>query len=434
MDTLIEELEQTAKSEEMAPAKKLDTNPNNAPRPRGKTTMRLLIAGGLFALAATGTVTYFHFGGRVSTDDAQVDAHIAPIAPKISGSVSEILVRDNQAVKAGQVLLRIDPRDYQAKVDQARAALAAAQSQAVGARASVPLTSATTASGTSAAEAQLAAAAADYDGAAANYDRASSSELAFARADIEAKRATSDRARADLARMQPLVAKDEISKQQFDAYLASARVADNDLIASQQKLANADRQAESSKAAMQAAQARVAAARAALEQARANRGQVDISSAQAGTASAAILQARANLEAAELELSYTTLTAPIDGVVTRKVVQLGQIVQPGQSLLTIVPLKDVWVTANFKETQLSGVRPGQRAEVHVDMYGRSFEGRLDSVAGATGTRLSLLPPENATGNYVKIVQRIPVKIALENVPAGFTFRPGMNVDVTIFTK
>jgi membrane fusion protein (multidrug efflux system) len=298
----------------------------------------------------------------------------------------------------------------------------------------VPLTNATTASGTSQAEAQVAAAAADYERAKADYDRASSSELAYARADVESKRATSDRARADRTRMEPLVAKDEISKQQFDAYVAAARVADSELAASREKLANAEKLSQSSKASMEAAQARVAAARAALEQARANRQQVNISSAQAGTASAGILQARANLEAAELQLSYTTIVAPIDGVVTKKMVQIGQIVQPGQSMLTVVPLKDIWVTANFKETQLADVRAGQRAEVHVDMYGRSFEGRVDSVAGATGTKLSLLPPENATGNFVKVVQRIPVKILLEHVPDGFTFRPGMNVDATIFTR
>jgi len=426
MDTLLEELEQAGQAGE--------SDRKDGRKVRGNLKRRLLMAGGLFVLVAAGTGTYLHFRGSVSTDDAQVDAHIAPIAPKISGSVDQILVDDNQAVKAGQVLLRIDPRDYEAKVAQAKAALAAAESQAVGARTGVPLTNATTASGTAAAEAQLAAASADYDRATADYERASSSELAYARADVNAKKATAERAQADLARMRPLAAKDEISKLQLDAYVAAERVADSDLAASSEKLANAAMQAESSKAAMQAAQARVNAAQAALEQARANRQQVEISSAEAGTAAAAILQARANLEAAELELSYTTLTAPIDGVVTKKAVQLGQIVQPGQSLLTVVPLQDVWVTANFKETQLSEAHPGQRAEIHVDMYGRSFEGRVDSVAGATGARLSLLPPENATGNYVKIVQRIPVKIRLEDVPAGFTFRPGMNVDATIFTR
>jgi membrane fusion protein (multidrug efflux system) len=298
----------------------------------------------------------------------------------------------------------------------------------------VPLTSATTASAAAAAEAQLAAATADLAKSRTDFDRASSSELAYARADVDAKRATAERATADLERMRPLAAKDEITRQQFDAYVAASKVADSDLRASEEKLVNAQKSAQGSGASVQAAQARADIARATLEQARANRGQVRISSAQAGTASAAILQARANLDAAELQLSYATIVAPIDGVVTRKAVQLGQIVQPGQSLLTIVPLKDVWVTANFKETQLAGVQPGQRAEVHVDMYGESFEGRVDSVAGATGSKLSLLPPENATGNFVKIVQRIPVKIVLDHVPEGVTFRPGMNVDATIFLK
>jgi membrane fusion protein (multidrug efflux system) len=401
---------------------------------RSRTGIRILLIGGIAVLAAAGAGLYLHFRDRVSTDDAQVDAHIAPIAARISGNVAEILVDDNQSVKAGQVLLRIDPRDYQARVAQARAALAAAESQAIGARAGVPLTSSTTASATAAAEAQLAGAGAQYERARSDYERASTSELAFAAADVEAKRATAERARADAERMAPLAAQNEISKLQFDAYVATARVAESELVASRQKQANAGKQAEAAKAAMQAAHAGVDAAAAAVAQRRAKRGQVDISSAQAGTASAAVLQARANLDAAELELGYTTLVAPIDGLVTRKAVQLGQIVQAGQSLLTIVPVSDVWVSANFKETQLANVRPGQRAEAHVDMYGRSFSGHVASVAGATGARLSLLPPENATGNFVKIVQRIPVKIVLDELPAGFTFRPGMNVDATIFTR
>jgi membrane fusion protein, multidrug efflux system len=430
MDNLIQELEEAAQTGKQRP----ETVENQAPRKTARTRFRLLLAGGAIVLAAAGAGAYLHFRDRVSTDDAQVDAHIAPIAARISGAVSEVLVDDNQRVKAGQALLRIDPRDYQAKVDQARAALAAAESQARAARVGVPLATETTASNTSAADAQLAAYLADHQRAQVDYDRSASSELAYARADVESKRATSERAQADLERMKPLVSKDEISKQQFDAYIAAARVAESDLKASQEKLANAQKQAEGSQAALAASQARVEQARASVAQAKANIKQVDISSAQAGTASAAVLQARANLETAELELSYTTVVAPIDGVVTKKNVQLGQIIQPGQSVLTIVPLQNVWVTANFKETDLAGVRPGQRAEVHVDMYGRSFGGHLDSIAGATGTKLSLLPPENATGNYVKIVQRIPVKIILDQVPDGFVFRPGMNVDATIFTR
>jgi membrane fusion protein (multidrug efflux system) len=400
----------------------------------GAARFRVLAGAALLAVVAGATSAYSYFSTRVSTDDAQVDAHIASIGARVPGTVSEILVADNQIVKAGQVLFRLDPRDYQAHLDQACAQLAAAESQARGADAGVPLTSATTASVTTAAGAQLAAAEADHERAVSDHERASSSELALAKADVESKRATADRARADLERMAPLAEKNEISKQQFDAYLATERIALSDLTASEQKLANAVKQAASSKALVQASQARVEAARAALAQATANRRQVEISHAQAGSASAAIEQARAAVTAAQLQLGYTTITAPIDGVVTKKTIQLGQIVQPGQSLLTIVPLADVWVTANFKETQLADVRPGQRAEIHVDTYGRSFDGHVDSIAGATGAKLSLLPPENATGNFVKIVQRIPVKVALDHAPAGYTFRPGMNVDVTIFTK
>ncbi|MCC7156614.1 MAG: HlyD family secretion protein [Bryobacterales bacterium] len=402
--------------------------------PGNQTRLKALMAGFFLVAAAGGVWTYFHFRDRVTTDDAQVDAHIAQIAPKISGNVAAILVDDNQLVKTGQVLVRIDPRDLAAKVAQARAALAAAEGRAVGARAVVPLTRLTTASGSSAAQAQLEAAVAEEQQAGADYDKASTSALAFARADVDARRATADRARADLARMEPLAAKDEISKLQFDAYRAAARVAESQLSASRQQLANAEKQAQERQANLRAAQARVNAARAALDEAQANRQQVQVSSAQARSASAAILQARASLDAAELELGYTTIVAPIDGVVTKKMAQLGQIVQPGQSLMTIVPVHDVWITANFKETQLENVRPGQRAEIYVDMYRRSFPGRVDSIAGATGARLSLLPPENATGNFVKIVQRIPVKIRLEGAPDGFRFRPGANVEATIFTR
>ena len=239
-----------------------------------------------------------------------MDAHNAPIAPKISGNIVEILVDDNQMVKAGQVLVRVDPRDYQAKVDQARAALAVAESQSVGAHAGVPLTDGSTASAVAAAESQLAAAVADSARAKADYDRASTSELAYAQADVDSKRATKDRALADLARMQPLVAKDEISKLQYDSYLAAARVAESDLKASQENLVNARKKAESSRDSMLTAEARANAAMADVDQARVNRRQVQISSAQAGSASASIQQARANLEAAELQLSYTSIVAP----------------------------------------------------------------------------------------------------------------------------
>jgi len=428
---MVEELELEEKT--VSEPEEIRHDEKRPPKRRTRSKARWLIAPALVAVAAA-TGAYFYFAGQVSTDDAQVDAHSAPIAPKISGNISEVLVDDNQVVKAGQVLVRIDPRDYQAKVDEARAALAMAQSDSVGAHENVPLTDETTLSAVSAAQGRLAAAEADYEKAKTDYDRSSTSEVSFAQADVDSKRATRDRADADLARMEPLVAKDEISKQQYDFYIATARVAESDLKASEENLANAHKRAGASQAAMLNALASAEAARADLEQAKANRQKVEISSAQASTAVASIQQARANLEAAELQLSYATIVAPINGVATKKTIQVGQIVQPGQTLLTVVPLKDVWITANFKETQLANVRTGQRAEIQVDMYGRSFEGRVDSIAGATGATLSLLPPENATGNFVKVVQRIPVKILLTETPAGFVFRPGMNVDATIFTK
>ena len=390
------------------------------------------------ALAVVGVLTIaliVHYSNRVSTDDAQVDGHIVPMASKIYGDIAEVRVDDNQPVKAGQVLVRIDPRDYQARVDQAKAALALAESQAQAAQVGVPLTQETTQSYTSLADAQLASAEAEHDRAKTTYEKDSTAELAVARANVDARQADNDRAQADLARMKPLVQKEEISQQQFDAYLAGARVAESELKAAKDRLIAAERGAEISKAAMLAAKAGVDQARAGVEQARANHKQVPIKQADAAAAVAAVGQARANLEAAELELSYTTVVAPVDGVVTKKSVEVGQIVQPGQSLLVLIPLQDIWVTANFKETQLAKVRPGQKAEIHVDMYGDTFTGHVDSIAGATGARLSLLPPENATGNFVKVVQRIPVKILVDPVPPDkAVLRPGMNVDATIITK
>ena len=396
---------------------------------------RRRIVGAAVVLVLVTIALIYHYHGRVSTDDAQVDGHITPVASKIYGKVAEVLVDDNQQVKAGQVLVRIDPRDDQAKADQAKAALALAEGQAHAADVGVPWTQETTASGTSGAEAQLAAAQAEFEEKQAAYQQASTADLAYARANVDAKQASFDRAKADLARMKPLLAKAEISQQQYDAYLAAARVAESELAAAKERLAGAQKTAEVAQSAMLAKKAKVGQARASLESAQANHKQVNIRQADAVAAAAAVAQAKANLEAAELQLSYTTITAPVEGVVTKKSVEVGQVVQPGQGLLVLIPLQDVWVTANFKETDLENVRPGQKAEVKVDMYGETFPGHVDSIAGATGARLSLLPPENATGNFVKVVQRIPVKIVLDPIPPEKAIlRPGMNVDATIFTK
>jgi len=400
---------------------------------RGK--VRWLVALAALAVLAFGIFIWIEYNSdHVSTDDAQVDGHIVPVASKIYGTVSEVLVDDNQSVHSGDALVRIDTRDYSVKVAQAEAALAVAESQLKAAGMGVSLTRETTSSGTSNAEASLAAAEAEYQRAKLSYELSSSSSLEAARAEVASRTASNQKAQADLARMQPLVEKEEISRQQYDAYRAAAQVAESDLTIAREKLAAAEKDAGIANSEMVVAEARIEQARADLSEKKANLRRSDISAADAASAEAAVSRARANLEEAKLQMSYTVITAPEDGVVTRKSVEVGQIVQPGQGLMTIVPLHKVWITANFKETQMNDMRPGQKAEIKVDMYGKTIEGRVDSIAGATGTRLSLFPPENATGNYVKIVQRIPVKIEVELNDEGLILRPGMNVVATVYTR
>ncbi len=404
------------------------------PKPRN-SSRKLIILTVFLVLAGVGVYLWAHSLNRVSTDDAQVDGHIIPVSAKIYGKIGAVLIDDNQQVKQGQVLVRMDPQDYQVKVEQERAALAVAQSQSQGANAGVPLSRDTTTSDVSSAEAQLSGAQADYDKARVDFQRASTADIAVARSNVQSAQATADRAAADLARMKTLVDKEEISRLEYDSYVSAASIAGSELQAAKDKLVAASQDAETKKAALLSAQAHIAQARAGIAQAQAGQKQVTVRVADASSAEANIGAARANVEAAQLNLSYTTIVAPMDGVVTRKSVEVGQIVQPGQGLLMLVPLQDVWVTANFKETQLADVRKGQKAEVKADLSGKTYPGHVDSLAAATGTRMSLLPPENATGNYVKVVQRIPVKIVLDPIPGGNqVLRPGMNIEATIFTK
>ncbi len=395
---------------------------------------RLAILGGIVLIAAIiGLFLYYH--NRESTDDAQIDGHITPIASKIYGKVANVLVDDNQAVKAGQILVKIDPRDYQAAVDQAKAALDLAEGEARSAGVDVPRTAENVASGNSSADAQLQGAQADLARAQVTYEQAQTADLAYAQANVDKSTANAALAQADLARYKPLMERDEISKQQYDAAKANADATASALKADQEKLAQAQRNVEVVKAQLDAAKARVLQARAGVEGAQADKKQVGMRTADAQAKVAKVAQARAALDAALLNLGYTDVVAPVDGVATHKQVETGQIVQAGQGLLVVVPLQDVWVTANFKETQLRNMHAGQEAEVKVDTYGKTFSGHVDSIAGATGGVLSLLPPENATGNYVKVVQRIPVKIVLDRDSVGSAvLRPGMNVDATVITK
>jgi membrane fusion protein, multidrug efflux system len=407
------------------------------PQPKGLANpkvQRLLIIGGAALLIVIAGL-WFYYHDRESTDDAQVDGHITPIASKVYGRVQGVLINDNQQVKAGQILVKIDPRDYQASVDQAKAALALAESEAQSAGVDVPRTQENVQSNTSGADAQLLGAQADLQKAQVNYEQAQTSDLAYAKANVDKSQANAVLAQADLARYKPLLDKGEISQQQYDGAKANADATASALKADQEKLAQAQRNIQVMKAQQDAAQARVQQARASVEAAQADKKQVSMRAADAEGKVAKVQQARAALEAAQLNLSYTDVVAPVDGVATHKQVEPGQIVQAGQGLLVVVPLQDVWITANFKETQLRKMKAGQEAEVKVDTYGKTFKGHVDSLAGATGGVLSLLPPENATGNYVKVVQRIPVKIVLDPIPPDqAVLRPGMNVDATVITK
>jgi len=295
-------------------------------------------------------------------------------------------VEDNQEVKAGDTLVTLDPKDLEAKVAQAQAALVQAQAQIESSRA-------------------------DLEKAHVGFEQAKGSDLQAAEAFLDGKRASYDKAKADLQRMEPLAKREEISAQQFDAYRAQADVAENDWKSAQRRLASLHQEADIRKANVSVQDGKLSQSRAQLD------------------------QAKANLDALRLQLGYTTITASVDGVVTRKTVEQGQIIQPGQGLLTLIPLHQTWVTANFKETQLKDVRPGQAVEVTVDMNGLVLRGHVDSISGSTGSRMSLLPPENAVGNFVKVVQRIPVKIRIDESEAQKALlRPGMNVDATIITK
>jgi len=354
--------------------------------PEKKGRKRMLLAAAAVVVAIAAGLGYVHFKDRVNTDDAQVDGHLVPVSAKVYGSVDKILVEDNQAVKAGDVLVELDPRDLQAKVDQAKAALAQA-------------------------EAMVTTSQADVDKARFSYDQAKSSDLQVAQANLDARKATVDKAKADLERVKPLAARQEISAQTLDTYRTAFDVADSEWKAAQRRLASVAQESE------------------------VRRSNVGVQEGHGAQARAGIEAAKANLEALALQLSYTRITAPVDGVVTRKSVEPGQIIAPGQGLLTLVPLHNTWITANFKETQLKNVRSGQECEITVDMNGLTIHGVVDSVAGSTGSRLSLLPPENAVGNFVKVVQRIPVKIILDPKDAqSVVLRPGMNADVTIFTR
>jgi membrane fusion protein (multidrug efflux system) len=380
-------------------------------------------------------LAWYVFSGRVTTDDAQVDCHITAVAPQVPGYVVNLFINDNTQVKEGDVLVQIDPRTYQAEVEQAKANLDFAEAQANSAKIQIGLTRETTTNSTNGASAQKDSDAADYVSSQAQLEQSATANLHVAEANVAAKKATNERAQADLARYTPLLATGDVSKFQYDAVDAAARVAKSELEAADQQRAAAQQAVEIARANTHSSQARLLRSQAQLLETKAREQQVPIAEATYKSALAAVERAEAALEQAKLNLAYSHITAPISGQVTQKSVDLGQYVSEGQLLFTIVPLNEVYVTANFKETQLANVAPGQKVHIDVDTYRQEFEGVVDSIAGAAGSRQALLPPQNATGNFIKVVQRIPVKILVKpNKNPNLVLRPGMNVEATIYTR
>ena len=407
-----------------APAKPLTTP---------KLRRRLMFV--VIVLVALAVGLFLYYLNRESTDDAQVDGHITPVASKIYGRVSKVLIDDNQPVKAGQVVVQIDPGDYQAAVDQAKAALALAEDEARSAGVDVPRTSETVPAVLRMPMRNFLAPKLTWCARRQCTSKRKRPISPLPKRTLRTVAPTLNLPRRTWSVTGPLMEKGEISKQQFDAAKANADATASALVADEQRLAQAKRNIDITRAQLDAAKARVEGAKAGVSSALANQKSVAMRSADAQAKLASVDRARGALDAAQLNLSYCNIVAPVDGVATHKSVEPGQIVQAGQGLLVVVPLQNVWVTANFKETQLRNMKPGQKAEIKSDTYGKTFSGHVDSIAGATGAVLSLLPPENATGNYVKVVQRIPVKIVLDPIsPDVAVLRPGMNVEATVITK
>ena len=391
----------------------------------------------LLAVVIIGVAGYFayshYFAGRESTDDAQIDGHINPVSARVSGQITSIEVTDNQFVKEGTLLVTIDPKDYEVALERVRADLASARAAAEAADTHVPLTSVTTASQTSLAAAGIEQAEAARDTAAKEVETARARLQSI---EAQARQAEANRTKADqdLERMKLLIAKDEISRQQYDATVAAADAARAAHEAAMAGIAEVSRTIEAAETRVRQAEARIREAHANQRATATAPQQIAISRANRQAALAKVSLAEAALEQAELNLSYTRIKAPIDGFVSQRKVELGQMTQVGQPLLSIVPLHKIWVTANYKENQLENIRPGQKATITVDAYGgREFKGSVDSIAAATGARFSLLPPENASGNYVKVVQRVPVKIIIDDpIDEKQPLRPGLSVIATVF--
>ena len=381
---------------------------------------RIAIIIGVVILLVVGFFVYRYVTSYESTDDAEVDGHINSISARISGHVIKLNVLDNQYVQAGTVLVEIDPADYQVAYERAKADFDDAQAAAAAAGVNVPITSVNTTSQVSATEADVASSRAGIAAARQQYE-AAKAQLAQAVAnDVKAQN--------DLGRYRQLVDKQEISQQQYDQAVAASR-------ASAAAVDAARATADAAQQQVTQAQGKLVQAEANLSNARTAPRQMEVTRSRAASALAEAQFKKAELDQAQLNLQYTKVTAPVAGVVSDRTVEVGQNVAPGQELMKVIPLNDVWITANFKETQLREMKVGQPVTVEVDASGRKYKGKVDSLAGASGARFSLLPPENATGNYVKVVQRIPVKIVLDpGENNDQSLRPGMSVEPKVWIR
>jgi membrane fusion protein (multidrug efflux system) len=358
------------------------------------------------------------------TDDAQVNGHVMPLSARVNGHISHVLVVEGQLVHAGDVLVTIDQQDYDIAAKQAQANLADALATSAGSHWNVPIASATAWSGLDSAKAAVRNAEAGVSGAEQN--------LEAAKATLLQAQANAEKTDADLVRYEQLVAKEDVSRQQYDQAAAAAK-------ANRAAVVSATAGVQASEHTLQQAQGKLLQAKADLRNAETAPQQVSLNRAKAEAADAQVLQRRAQFAQAELNFSYTVIRSPVTGIVGKKSVEVGQNVSIGQELVDVVPLDDIWVTANFKETQLVHMRSGQQVEIKVDAYGRKWKGHVTNLGGGTGSVFSLLPPENATGNYVKVVQRVPVRIDFDR-PEGQDFnsegllKPGLSVEPDVRVK
>lgn len=394
-------------------------NETTSAYPRRRSYKRWILLVSLVVLAVGGVFLGHHFSGFESTDDAQVDVHLYPVSARISGYIQKVNVDDNQWVSEGSTLVEIDPKDYEVALAKAQATLEASEAAARSSNLDVPVSSVNTAS-------QLKFASSDIKNAEAVI-QAAERHAAAAHAHVLEAQAENIKAQDDVTRYHLLLAKEEVPKQIYDhAYAAAATDA--------AAIAAAEADEAAAQQAVQEAYSRLTEAQAGYEDAQAGPQRVASTQARALSALSDVKQKRAAVEQAELNLGYTKIFAPVTGEVTKRVV-VGVNAEPGEQLLTVIPLDRVWITANFKETQLKHMRVGQKARIELDSNGRTYNGHVDSIAAATGPIFSLLPPENATGNYVKIVQRVPVKIVLEpGENRDHQLRPGMNVEVKVYLR